>query len=126
MWRWVGVLAVLGVLGQPSPGHAGMRLYVFEIEACGACAQFHAEALKDYWSSERSLTLPLTIVDLNALGTAGQPLRAPIRTVPTFVVMRDGVEIARLTGYPGKTAFEASLAAVLADDPPTASLKPLP
>lgn len=103
-----------------------MRLFVFEIEGCTACAQFHTEALQDYWTSETSRSLPLTIVDLNALGTAGQPLRSPIRTVPTFIVMRDGIEIARLTGYPGKQAFEAGIAQVLADDAPTASLRPLP
>lgn len=103
-----------------------MRLVVYEIDGCAACEQFHTEALQDYWSSATSSTLPLTIVDLNALGTAGQALRSPIRTVPTFIVMRDGIEIARLTGYPGKQAFEAGIAQVLADDAPTASIEPLP
>jgi hypothetical protein len=106
--------------------HAEMRLYMFEIARCMACAQFHAETLPSYWSSEASRQLPLTIVDLNALGTAGQVLRAPISVVPTFVVMRDGTEIARITGYPGRQAFEASIAAVLADDQPTATVTPLP
>lgn len=109
-----------------SLARADMRLFVFEIEGCTACTQFHTEALQDYWTSETSRSLPLTIVDLNALGTAGQPLRSPIRTVPTFIVMRDGIEIARLTGYPGKQAFETGIAQVLADDAPTASLRPLP
>jgi hypothetical protein len=120
------VLAVLGAFAQAVPARADMRLYVFEIEGCEMCTRFHAEALGDYWTSETSRSLPLTIVDLNALGTARQPLRSPIRTVPTFVVMRDGTEIARLTGYPGKAAFEAGMAAVVAEDSPTASLEPLP
>ena len=103
-----------------------MRLYMFEIADCAACDRFHAETLQDYWSSEASHTLPLTIVDLNALGTAAQPLRYPIDVVPTFVVMRDGREVARLSGYPGKQAFEAGIAAVLAEDQPTAALEHFP
>lgn len=126
MLRLAGVLAVMIAFALPVDARADMRLYVFEIEGCEACAQFHSEALQDYWTSETSRSLPLTIVDLNALGTARQPLRSPIRTVPTFVVMRDGIEVARLTGYPGKAAFEAGMAAVLAEHAPTSSLGPLP
>lgn len=126
MLRLAGVLAFLCALAQPIAARADMRLYVYEIEGCEACAQFHAEALQDYWASQASRSLPLTIVDLNALGTARQPLRSPIRTVPTFVVMRDGIEMARLTGYPGKAAFEAGMAAVIAEVAPTASIGPLP
>ena len=127
MLRIVLVLALsLSAMAWSAVAWAEMRLYLFEIADCAACEQFHSEALRDYWTSETSTTLPLTIVDLNALGTAGQPLRSPIRTVPTFVVMRDGIEIARLTGYPGKAAFEAGIAAVLADEQPTASIEPLP
>lgn len=127
MRRWSRALvAGLCVAASPASAEAEMRLFVFEIEGCTACTQFHTEALQDYWTSETSRSLPLTIVDLNALGTAGQPLRAPIRTVPTFIVMRDGIEIARLTGYPGKQALEAGIAQVLADEAPTASIRPLP
>jgi hypothetical protein len=120
------LLSVVCVLAIPTRASAEMRLYLFQIANCAACEQFHAEALHDYWTSDASTQLPLTIVDLNALGTAGQPLRAPIRIVPTFVVMRDGIEIARLTGYPGKAAFDAGIAAVLAGEQPTASIEPLP
>ena len=116
----------MSLLGSASVAKAEMRLYLFELADCTPCGQFHAEALQDYWNSETSRALPLTIVDLNALGTAAQPLRYPIDTVPTFVVMRDGREVARLTGYPGKAAFEASIAQVLAEDQPTASIEPLP
>lgn len=114
------------MLGAAAPASAEMRLFMFEIAECEACDQFHAETLQDYWNSEASRTLPLTIVDLNALGTAAQPLRTPIDVVPTFVVMQDGREVARLSGYPGKQAFEAGIAAVLAADRPTASIQPLP
>jgi len=124
--RLLPVVSLLALPAWPTLASAEMRLYLFEIAGCTACDQFHAEALRDYWTSDASTALPLTIVDLNALGTAAQPLRSPIRTVPTFVVMRDGIEIARLTGYPGKAAFAAGIAAVLADEQPTASIQPLP
>jgi hypothetical protein len=120
------VSAVIALLALATPARADMRLYLFEIADCAACDRFHGEVLQDYWTSEASRTLPLTIVDLNALGTAGQPLRSPIRIVPTFVVMRDGTEIARLTGYPGKAAFATGIAAILADEQPTATIEPLP
>lgn len=120
------LLASMTLLGASSAAEAEMRLYMFEIADCAACDRFHSEALQDYWSSETSRALPLTIVDLNALGTAAQPLRYPIAVVPTFVVMHNGREIARLSGYPGQQAFEAGIAAVLAKDQPTATIKPLP
>jgi hypothetical protein len=127
MCRSLLSLAVaLAALVLPETARAEMRLYMFETADCAACALFHAEALEAYWSSEASRQLPLTIVDLNALGTAGQPLRAPISVVPTFVVMREGTEIARLAGFPGKAAFEAAITSMLDDDPPTASIAPLP
>lgn len=120
------VLVGLFLLGTASAAGAEMRLFMFEIADCAACDRFHTETLQDYWGSEASRTLPLTIVDLNALGTAAQPLRYPVDTVPTFVVMQDGREIARLAGYPGREAFEASIAAVLAAQQPTATVTPLP
>ncbi|MEZ5924762.1 MAG: thioredoxin family protein [Hyphomicrobiaceae bacterium] len=120
------LVSLLAVASTPAAADPALRLFVFEIDGCTACDQFHAEALRDYWSSPVSQRLPLTLVDLNALGTAGQALRSPIRVVPTFVVMRDGIEIARLSGFPGKSAFEAGIASVLADEQPTASLTPLP
>ncbi len=103
------VLAGVSLLGASSVAQAEMRLFMFEIADCAACDRFHAEALQEYWNSEASRTLPLTIVDLNTLGTAAQPLRSPIDVVPTFVVMRDGREVARLSGYPGRQAFEAGI-----------------
>jgi hypothetical protein len=89
---------------------AETRLVMFGTADCGGCRVFYLESLQDYWTSEESTAMPLSIVDAAALGTAGNALRAPLSTYPTFVLMRDGREIGRIDGYPGREVFFATMA----------------
>lgn len=110
MMARLSVLFACGLWASAS-AHAETRLVMFGKSDCSACREFFRESLKDYWVSPDSLVMPLSIVDTDALGTAGHALKAPLIAFPTFVLMRDGREIGRLVGYPGRDGFIASIAA---------------
>ena len=60
-----------------------------------------------YWRAAESQKLPMRVIDIEALGTAGHALKKPIDATPTFVFMRNGAEIYRIEGYPGRQNFFA-------------------
>lgn len=107
---------VAGLIALTSPGatagemRGASRLVAFVSSDCAACRRFSSEALSDYWSSATALELPITVIDVPSLGTGGNPLSAPLRALPTFVVMRDGRELARIEGYPGRDRLLGILA----------------
>lgn len=109
LWPAASALAAALLMAPMLPAAAGSpaRLVVFEAPGCAQCRQFREEALPEYWGSPASLELPIQVIDMAALGTGGHPLKARIATLPTFVVMQDGREVARLSGYPGKEGFRA-------------------
>ena len=117
--RSAALLLALPLCTLPAPLEAGptTRLVVFEVADCAPCRLFRQEVLPAYWGSPASLDLPIQLIDMQALGTGGHPLRAPVVTLPTFVVMRDGREVARLAGYPGREGFAALVEAVIGGPP---------
>ena len=56
----------------------------------------------------------MRFVDLNAVDEAKLGLTEPVTTVPTIVLMREGQEVARLTGYMGPQIFFQAVPEMLA------------
>ena len=81
------------------------RLVVFEAADCAACLRLRADVLRRPNGAISDAHLGLEVIDLDALGTAGHPLRTAIRSLPTLVVMHKGREVARLDGYLGRKQF---------------------
>ena len=84
---------------------SGLEIVVMEVEGCLYCPIFRRDVWPVYLASPRARDVPLRFQDLNAAGAERLKLRAPIETVPTAVLVRDGVEAGRITGYVGPELF---------------------
>jgi hypothetical protein len=86
---------------QATPGEATL-LYVYSPD-CGACIQFMAEAGAIYPKTREANLMPMTRVTLETWQAGNHPLAAcdvaPVFGTPTFVQIRNCIEIDRITGY---------------------------
>jgi hypothetical protein len=89
---------------------APFRLIMVEERGCRYCMRWDAEVGAVYPSTREGRFAPLQRVgrDAPALGAY-----APVIYTPTFIVARDGEEVGRITGYPGKSYFWEELAQIL-------------
>lgn len=120
----VAVLAVLGsadtraARDRPAPtetaGAAGtaaaaaaarLEILVLEIETCAICPLVRQQLLPRWEETTWARTVPMRFVDVTRRDERTLGLAAPIDTVPTFVLLRDGREIERIAGYLGPTNF---------------------
>jgi hypothetical protein len=93
---------------------AGLELLVLEVRSCYACELVRTHILPPYERSTTARDAPMRFVDLNAVDEAKLGLTAPVMTVPTIVLMREGQEVARLTGYTGPQIFFQAVPEMLA------------
>ena len=61
--------------------------------------------LPRYRQSPRAAELPIRFVDVNEADTSKMKLIAPIQMVLTMVMMKDGQEVDRISGYTGPDNF---------------------
>jgi len=97
-----------GWLSTLSPSEASLssrrQLIVFEAEGCVYCRVFRRDVLPEY-EQLHSDGLPIRFLDVNEIGSLESDLASPLTVVPTAVVMVDGREVGRITGYTGKAPF---------------------
>ena len=114
--RWIGyvTMALIGVaLAQAVVDKASQEitskfeLIMFETSLCDHCAVFDADVAKLYKSHILAQKAPLVKVNLDEVGTGRYHLDKSIDMVPTFVVMKDGKEIGRMSGMINKFVFLA-------------------
>lgn len=86
-------------------GPKSLELIVVEAPACGLCRLFRDKVLPAYKLSPRSSEALLRFVDVSRMDPAQIDLSEPIEVVPTVVLMRDGRELDRITGYTGPELF---------------------
>ncbi len=91
-------------LPPPASGH-GDELVVFETQSCIYCDLFRRDVLPDYLRSQRGRNLPIKFVDAERATQRRAQLRAPLTHVPTFVLIRRGREVGRISGYTGPGLF---------------------
>lgn len=107
-------LALLPVLPAPLQaedisrlaGTTPLELVMFEREGCSYCLRWHEEIGPAYPRTAEGAAAPLRRIDIAAPLPDGITLtgRPPVFT-PTFVLMREGVEVARIEGYAGDEFF---------------------
>jgi thioredoxin-related protein len=97
-----GGRAALETSALPAPR---LQLLVIEVPGCFYCRLFHREVAPAYEASPRARELPLRFLDLRAAKALKLALDRPIDVVPTAVVLRDGKEVGRISGYPGRDNF---------------------
>jgi len=112
-------LAALVVWGLAPAGHpvataappSGIRLLMVEEPGCRFCRMWDADIGRSYARSAAGRFAPLERVRRSAAVLEGL---APVVYTPTFIVMRRGEEIGRVTGYPGPDYFWTELDPILA------------
>lgn len=88
------------------------ELLIFEREGCVWCQRWDREIGRIYDKSAEARVLPLRRVNAGEQTTGGITLASPVRFTPTFVVVDNGREIGRITGYLNDDAFWGLLAAL--------------
>ncbi len=82
-----------------------MELLVLEIKGCTICSLVRTHIQPAYERSPRAREMPMRYVDVTSLDETKLGLKAPIDTVPTIVLMRNGREVDRIAGYVGPEMF---------------------
>lgn len=101
--RLICMLVTLGVVGT-APVHAA-ELVLFEAAGCVWCETWHAQIGDIYPKTEEARFAPLRRVDIHGeRPTDLADIRGIVYT-PTFVLIEDGEEIGRITGYAGEEFF---------------------
>lgn len=108
----------LAVLFAPYPA-AAAELVVLEKAGCPFCVRFETEVGRVYDKTDEGKRAPLRRVDNEKPYPADLAFVTPDRITPTFVLVDQGREIARLRGYPGEDFFYAALGTMLAKLPGT-------
>ena len=106
-------LAILILLAPAAPTHAQSpaELIMVEDPGCPYCARWMAEVAPGYAMSPEGAFAPLRRVGRSDPRVAGFQ-----RVVysPTFIVVRDGVEVGRIIGYGGADSFWPQVSQLLA------------
>lgn len=95
---------LVGMVWSTAPA-AAAELLVFERAGCAWCERFEREIAPVYPHTEEGRLAPLRRVDIGDTEAALADLAAPVRYAPTFVLVENGREVARLPGYAGEAAF---------------------
>ena len=118
-----GLMAVpLAAAGPVLPAHAaqaqpvshGLRLVMVDLKGCGFCAAFRREVMSGYADRPEGRAAPLAVVQIDGPWPDGIALAGRPRVTPTFILLRDGIEQARIEGYAGPDRFWPDLRAMLA------------
>jgi hypothetical protein len=87
---------------------------MFEEPGCPWCRRWREEVGQGYPHTPEGKRAPVRNIELHAALPGGIVLAAPVRFSPTFVLVSNGREVGRITGYPGPDFFWPMLEALLA------------
>lgn len=99
-----GVFLVLATVLSPALARAS-ELVMFERKSCIWCQRWNRDIGATYGKTQESKLLPLRRVDLDRRETSNILLAGPVLFTPTFVVVDNGREIGRITGYMSEDSF---------------------
>ena len=114
--RSLFVLSAVAVALAPVAA-AAAELLVLEKAGCPYCIRFEQEVGRIYDRTDEGKRAPLKRLDNEKPYPEAYRHVVPDRITPTFVLVDDGREIARLRGYPGEDFFYAALGTMLAKLP---------
>lgn len=109
-------LSFLVLTGLPA---FAVELVMVEQAGCHWCAQWNKEIAPAYPNTDEGKRAPLRRVDLRDLPDDITFKSAPVFT-PTFVLVEDGAELARMEGYAGDQFFWFLLKQMLDSHPDAA------
>tara|TARA_R100001039_G_scaffold831_1_gene422 strand:- start:5 stop:421 length:417 start_codon:yes stop_codon:yes gene_type:complete len=100
----LSALLWMGLLAAPTAASAA-ELIMFESDTCEWCERFHSEVGPVYPNTAESKCAPLRRVDIHDPRPDDLAHIKGIVYTPTFVLIEEGHEVSRLTGYPGEDFF---------------------
>ena len=115
--RRLSVLAALLIVaaGLWPVAATAAELVMFTRDGCPWCARFEREIAPAYHLTEEGRRAPLRRIEVRPGGADFPGLAAPVIAAPTFVLLDEGREVGRITGYGGDDAFWGLLGRMLAD-----------
>lgn len=93
----------------------GLELVMVEEHGCPWCARWNAEVGEVYHKTDEGRTAPLRRLDIREVSPDRLRVESRVVFTPTFILARDGAEIARIEGYPGEELFWWRLTTILAE-----------
>ncbi len=84
---------------------APVRLLMVEAKGCIYCAAWNREIGPGYPKSAEGKAAPLLVTDIDGPWPDGVVLDRRPTITPTFILLQNGDEVARLEGYPGDQFF---------------------
>lgn len=99
-----------GIGNEVTETSTGVRLVMIGDRGCPYCARWDEEVGAAYAASAEGRFAPLLRIDRRDVEAAGFK---DVIYSPTFIVVRDGVEVGRIVGYPGPDFFWGLLAKIL-------------
>ncbi len=109
--------AAVLALGASPLAAAELRLMMVEQAGCIYCARWNEEVAPEYPLTDEGKAAPLFRQDLRAPLPAGITLSRPAVFTPTFILLADGTESARIEGYPGEDFYWPMLGQMIAAAP---------
>jgi hypothetical protein len=106
MLRRISIILFAALLAAALPrASAAEELVMLEEDGCIWCARWNADVGPIYPKTPEGALAPLRRVDINDPLPEDITLTRPAFFTPTFVLVRDGIELARIEGYPGEAFF---------------------
>lgn len=98
----------------PSVPAFAAELLMYTRNGCPFCQRFEREVAPVYARTREGKAAALRRVELPAGGVRGEGLREPVVATPTFVLVDEGREIGRITGYLNDDMFWGLLGRLVA------------
>lgn len=89
----------------PAVATAPFELVVFEADGCIYCEMLRRDVVPLYTSSQINRDAPIRFVNVSKSDETKMGLTQAITIAPTVVLMREGQEVDRITGYTGPFNF---------------------
>jgi hypothetical protein len=109
---WIAPLLALLFCTTSAPA---LELVMFRRAGCSWCAAWDREIGPIYPKTEVGRRAPIRFADTERASEAKIALKSPVRFSPTFVLVEDDRELARIEGYPGEDFFWGRLEELLPD-----------
>lgn len=113
MWTRLCFMLAAGLIWLGAAVQAA-DLVMIDAPGCPYCAAWKREVGPDYPASRAGAFAPLRIVEAAQVRKARIRLARRVVYTPTFLLVENNREIARIEGYPGKAPFWAVLDTMLA------------
>ncbi|MGH1367340.1 MAG: thioredoxin family protein [Maritimibacter sp.] len=106
-------LVVAGIMSLFALPALAAELIMVEQPGCAYCRQWDREIAPIYPKTEEAALAPLRRVQLKDIKRSGLAIARPVNFTPTFLLVDESGELARLEGYPGEDFFWGLLAMML-------------